>query len=377
MGTSYEPYVRIEAPKILQGRTVRGPVTARMTIDDREYVNFFGAGYLALSAVPEIREAVLHAFQEGAPFAQHLPAAHGAIDPIFDQVERAGAAACNAEACLYFASGYMIGAVGLASLEQQYDLILVDESAHYSLIDAAKLSGRPYYVFAHCDPGSLGEGLKRHVRPKERPLVITDGAFATTGRIPPLADYAALLADFDGRLFIDESHAFGVVGESGRGAAQYCGVENVTSIGATLSKAFCAHGALVCSSPGTIAGLRAKPPIGAANAGSPLSAVAATASLRYVSNHPELRVQLRATTDYLRNRLRGIGLTIIDSPASIVSFKWGSRMDMVALQHRAFERGIYIHHSNYVGAGPEGVIRCAVFRDHSREDIDALVDALG
>jgi 7-keto-8-aminopelargonate synthetase-like enzyme len=75
-------------------------------------------------------------------------------------------------------------------------------------------------------------------------------------------------------------------------------------------------------------------------------------------------------------RVRQLGMETIDSPAPIVAFRWGNRTDMLALQRRLFDRGIHIHYSNYVGAGPEGIIRCAVFRNHSREDIDALVDAM-
>lgn len=361
-------------PKVLAGRTVTGPISARMTIDNRPYVNFYGAAYLALSDVPQIRTAVREIFDQGAPFAQQLPAAHGAIDPAFAAVERAGARAFATETSIYFASGYLIGSVGLASLEEPFDLIVLDDSAHFNLQDAAKLSGRPIQVFAHCDVESLRDVLRRYLLPKQRPLLLTDGAFATTGRIPPLADYAAVLEPYDGRMFIDESHAFGVVGEHGRGAAEYCGVESIANCGGTLSKAYCAQGSIVGCSASAALQARAATPARGANAGSPLSAAAATASLAYVAEHPELRVNLQATTDYLRMRLRQSGLDIIDSPASIVSFQCGSGADMKALQRRAFERGIYIHYSTYIGAGPDGIIRCAVFRDHSREDIDALID---
>ena len=362
--------------KILAGKAVTGPVSARITIDGKRYLNFFGAGYLALSGLPEIRRAVSRALEQGVPFAQHLPPAHGALDPIFDAVERAAAVTCGTESSVYFASGYLIGSVGLAGLAGAFDLIALDESAHYSLRDAAKLCGVPTFTFAHCDVESLSDELKRKVVPGQRPLVVTDGVFPTSGEVAPLAEYAAILEPHRGRLFVDESHAFGVVGANGRGAIEHCGVEPLATSGATLSKAFCAQGAVMGCSAATAARLRAIPPIGAACAGSPLSAVAASASLAYVSSHPELRSQLREMTDYLRLRLRSLALEIIDSPAPIVSFQWGTRTDMQALQRRAFERGIYIHYSTYIGAGPEGTIRCAVFRDHSREDIDTLVEAL-
>jgi len=366
----------LPSSSVLSGKTVVGAVSARINIDGREYLNFFGNGYLALSQVPAIRAAVLEALKDGAPFAQQLPAALGGITPIFAAVEHAAALACAKEASVYFASGYFLGMVGLASVDRSFNVLSLDEHAHPNLKDAAKLSGLQSHMFAHCDPGSLADVLKISVGAGQRPMVVTDGVFASTGRIPPLSEYATILAPYNGRLFIDESHALGVVGTNGRGAAEWCGVEHLAVTGSTLSKAFCAQGAVVGCSALDASRLREIPAIRGACAGSPLSAVAATASLAYVAQHPELRENLLATTRYLRTRLRASGITVIDSPAPIVSFQFGGRKDMQALQRRLFEEGIHIYHSTYFGAGPQGIIRCAVFRDHSREDIDTLVSAI-
>jgi 7-keto-8-aminopelargonate synthetase-like enzyme len=252
----------------------------------------------------------------------------------------------------------------------------MDEHAHFNLRDAATLSGLPVFSYPHCDAGALEDLLERQLLANHRPLLLTDGAFATTGQIPPLAAYAQILESAGGRMFVDESHAFGVVGEQGRGAAEYCGVEHVASRGATLSKAYCTHGAIVGCARSVKPHLYGVPPIGAANAGSPLSAVAATASLAHVASHPELRAHLAAQTRYLRKSLRALGLEIIDSPAPIVAFSLGSRECMLRLQRAAFDLGIYLHYSSYIGAGPRGVIRCAVFADHTREHIDSLIDVL-
>lgn len=361
---------------LLAGKTVDGPLSARIKIDDREYINFVGTGYLALSGITEIRDAVAAVLAQGAPFAKQLPAAVGACDPIFDAVERAGAKACGKEASVYFASGYFIGPIGLKSLDTPYDLILLDETAHYNLKDAVRLLDHPNHTYAHCSVESLREVLKKYARPKQRPLLVTDGVFATTGRVPPLREYAKELEQYDGRLFVDESHAFGVVGDNGRGAAEFCGVEYLAAMGATLSKALCAQGAFVACSAAAADRLRAQTPVRGACAGSPLSAAAAAASLTYVSEHPQVRRDVRAMAEYLRLKLRSIGLDVIDSPAPIVSFRWGRHADMQALQRRLFDRDIHIHHSTYIDAGPEGMIRCAVFRDHSKEDVDRLTAAL-
>jgi 7-keto-8-aminopelargonate synthetase-like enzyme len=367
----------MNSESILAGKIVGGSASARLTIDGRQYINFFGSGYLALSGVADLRSAAMRTLQLGAPFAQHVPASLGGIDPTFAEIERAAAVACGTAATVYFASGYFIGMVGLASIDPSPDLVFLDETAHYSLQDAATLSQRPTFTFPHCDVEALRALLRKHIRPKQRPIVLTDGVFPTTGRIAPLSEYAAALAPYEGRLFVDDSHGFGVVGNCGRGSAEHCGVEHLTTTGATLSKAFCAQGAFVGCTSELAMRLRTIPSIRGACAGSPLSAAAATASLAYVAEHPELREGLREITQYFRTRLRSIGLEVSDSPAPIVSFRWRGRADMLALQRRVFDRGIYIHHSTYIGAGPEGVIRCAVFRDHSREDIDALVSALG
>jgi 8-amino-7-oxononanoate synthase len=365
-----------QADPILTGRIVDGPAYSRLTIDGRACINFCGCGYLALSAVPEIRAAVRQALDDGVPFARQLPSAKGAVEQVFESVERAAADAYGTETSVYFATGYLIGVVGLASIDQPYDLIFLDEHAHYNLKDAARLSGLPTVSFAHCDAESLRQLLSKHVNPRQRPLVLTDGVFPTSGRVAPLSDYAAELVSYEGRLFIDEAHSFGVIGNTGRGAAEYCGVERLSTIGATFSKAYCAQGAFVPCSNAVARRLRELPAVRGACAGSPLSAVACTASLTYVAARPELRTKLRATTDYLRARLRAIGVDVTDSPAPIVSFQSGNQADMRALQHRAFANGILVNYSTYIGAGTEGRIVCAVFADHSRSDIDALVDVI-
>ena len=367
---------RAVAPPLLAGRSVTSAAAARVTIDGQPYLNFFGNGYLALTEENEIREAARRALERGAPFARQFASALGTVDPIFDEIERLGAEACGTEASVYFASGYLIGAVGIASLAQSFQVLLLDESAHYSLQDAARATGLPHFLFMHGDPDSLKDRLRQHVRGKQRPLVLTDGVFATTGYIPPLADYATVLAPYDGRIFVDESHGFGVVGLRGRGAIEHCAVENIATGGATLSKAFCTQGAIVGCTHERAARLQTLPPIRGACAGSPLSAAAAAASLRFVARRPELRSNLRGMTSYFRIRLRELGLDVIESPAPIVSFRSGIQADMLALQRRLFDHGIFIYHSTYIGAGPEGMIRCAVFRDHTREDIDSLIAAL-
>jgi 8-amino-7-oxononanoate synthase len=256
--------------------------------------------------------------------------------------------------------------------------IFLDESAHYSLKDAARLSGVPVRVFRHCDTEDLRASLRGAAARGARPLVMTDGVFPVAGRIPPLHEYSRLISEYDGLLFVDETHAFGVLGEGGRGALEHCGVVGRTSMGATLSKAFCAQGAVLACSSEAARRIRVAPQALGASAGSPLSALASVAVLTHVSRHPEIRTILASNVRYLKSELRRIGIDAGDSPAPIAFFKCGSRREMLVLQRRVFERGINVGFvSNYVGCDAEGGLRCTVFRDHSFEDIDALIAAIG
>lgn len=363
--------------ELLEGKTITGSISARMLVDNTKYVNFAGCTYLALGDLPEIRNAAIDAVQSGQPFAMQLSPAYGAIDPAFGVVEQAGAKYCGTESAVYFASGYLIGLVGLAALEGVEGPLFIDEGAHFSLWDAARVSGRDLHMFAHCDPNALEAALKKGLKPGERPIVITDGAFATTGRVPPLSDYATLIASYDGRILIDEAHSFGVMGVHGRGAAEHMNVEEVVVSAGTLSKAFCAQGAIYAGDAKTVERLKMAPPLRGANGGSPISAAVAAAAMRYMMrNGTERRARLAMLTAHLRSGIRHLGIEVVATPAPIVAFSTGTRTQMQQLQRLCFDEGIYLMLSNYTGAGPHGMFRAAVYADHDKADIDALIDVI-
>jgi 7-keto-8-aminopelargonate synthetase-like enzyme len=144
----------------------------------------------------------------------------------------------------------------------------------------------------------------------------------------------------------------------------------------TLGKGFCAQGALLPCTREFAARVRSLPPVRGAGAGSPVSALVGAAALRLARAHPERREHLGKISQRLKTGLRGLGLEIIDTPAPITAFRVGHKSDMLALQRSLFADGLHVVISNYIGAGPEGMIRCATFADHSDKDIDQLVDAL-
>lgn len=360
---------------LLAGKTVRGPESARIWVDDKPYINFAGCSYLALQGLDELREAGRRAVELGHPWSQMRSAAYGGVDPVFDAVEAEGAKFFGCETSVFMPTGYFCGPAAVAALGERVDVIYLDELAHFSLYDAAKLSGKPIVTFSHCDAQSLREAIQTHNLADHCPLILTDGVFATMGRVPPLVEYEHIATENGGLVFVDESHAYGVLGEHGRGAAEYCGASHALHAG-TLGKGFCSQGALLPCTNEMATRVRNLPPVRGAGAGSPVSAMVATAAMRYVAAHSQRRRHLTAISQRLKTGLRSLGLEVMHTPAPITSFTIGRRSDMLSLQRELFKSELHVIVSNYIGSGPEGVIRCATYADHSEDDIDKLINEI-
>ena len=213
---------------LLKGLTVQGTASARFRIDGREYINFYGSGYLALGGIAELK-------QQRSARSRRVPrtraksrAPMGLSIRKYRTSNRLRPPTWAAQSALYFASGYFAGAVALGSMDTSQSALFIDENAHFSLFEAAQLTGRPTIRFAHCDPQALLSAIQQQLPPRNAPIVLTDGVFATTGALAPLDQYASAIENYGGHLVVDEAHSFGVIGLHGRGAADHFGVEGIT-----------------------------------------------------------------------------------------------------------------------------------------------------
>lgn len=364
------------------GVTTRGarqridsPIGARIVIDGRSYSNFGGSSYLGLSSKPEIMQAGMLALRDyGA--GGSIPWVHDTTTSPLEEVESEAAKFFSRPAALFLVGGYYFGLVSLAALREQFSVIFLDEWAHYSLREAIAASGLRHHTFRHVDTDDLENQLRQRLRAGDRPLIATDGLFSTFGEIPPLDDYARLVASYDGRLLIDESHSFGVIGASGRGAAEHCHLDpSIAIIGGSLGKAFGTSGGIVPAEEKQVAAFRATPVGYGASIGPPALSAMCAASLKYVREHPGLLVTLRDNVAYMKSGLRALGLDVGDSSVPIASFVTPGR-SMQQLRADLMAAGIFVYHTTYIGASEGGAIRCAIFADHTREQMDGLFAAL-
>jgi len=359
--------------------TLESPVGPRMLVDGRWVDYYCGTSYYSLHGDPRVIDAACDAVRRyglGPATAMNTP-------PLLEVVERASAF-LGTPSATYLISGYLAGMVLLQGLSDDYDAVFVDERSHYSVFDGIAASKKPVVRFRHRDVDDLSAKLADNVTAGQRPLVLSDGVFPTTGAIAPLQGYAEALSPYDNALLcVDDSHAIGVIGEHGRGTFEYLGLRGpgLYLVG-TLSKAVGGVGGVV---PGTAAlmekiGRHSHVPIGASPA-SVAAAAAAAMGLRILSEHPEMRKKLWDNVARVRAGLRKLGLDVDASPVPIVSIRSAGDpdLDVKRLQQELYKKHILIARFDAHGYSdaPDGEsLRIAVFSTHTESQIDRLVESI-
>jgi 7-keto-8-aminopelargonate synthetase-like enzyme len=370
---------------------MQSPPGAVTWIDGQSYRYFVGTGYLGLQGHPEVIRAAAEAVEKYGIGSANSRTAFGTTPPLL-AVERAAAAMFGLDDAFYFASGWMGNNILVSSLGDRSQLIAVDECAHYSVIEAARLSGSTPIRFRHRDGDDLRTKLKEHLKPGQSPFVLSDGVFSATGAIAPAAKYCEVLADFPGaELCLDDAHGLAVLGKNGRGTFEHCGLwghgvnavqENPPSpallFSGTMSKAFGGFGGIVPGEREFISRLKSHSPyMGGASAPPAMIAAATAKAIQLVVADPGLRRRLQSNVGLLKTGLRRMGFDVDDTPAPIVCLTVGSAANMQRIQAALMAKGIAIAYmAAYAGLAAEGGLRLAVFATHTEVMIQELLDEL-
>lgn len=349
---------------------------AEIVIDGRSYLNFGGSSYLGLSSHPAILKAgaaALLARGSGMP----MPFSQGPSVPETAELEQTAASFFRVEASLLFSCGYLFPLAAMAWLDPSRHVVFVDEFAHFAISDGVRASGVTAHCYRHCDPADLRARIRASISANQTPVVATDGLFSTFGNIPPLDELLGVCRAYDGMLLVDESHSLGTLGVSGRGATEQFGVTGPDIIsGGSLGKAFGTCGGIALGSSEIIRNLKSTSVGLGAGKGAPHLAAMCAESLKLVKCTPLLVDRLRANTIHLKQELSQIGFKVEHNDAPISAFSLGSFEANRACKAELFKRNIFVYHSQYVGADKHGVIRLAVFSDHTSDQITHLIQEL-
>ncbi len=354
-------------------------VGTHTTINGKDYLYFAGTGYFQLQSHPAMIQAAVDATMKFGIGSATSRSITGTTNLLLE-LEQKIADFFGTEDAAYLPSGYLSNMAGFKVLERLdvFDIIFIDESAHYSNTSGALGIGKKVIKFKHLDPNDLRGKIKKYSKNGEKPLIASDGLFPIWAELAPVVDYLKIAEEFNGAVWVDDAHGVGILGENGRGIYEYFHLNSERLfMGATLSKAFGAYGGFVTGNFQFINILKSGDVMTGTSSPPHAMVSAALKGLELVNNNPELRRRLWDNAIYLKNKIKDLGIAVSDNYLPIVTFVTGNSKKMQNIQHLLMNKGIYIQFVKYRGSGVDGVLRIVITSEHTKEEIDFLVSALG
>ncbi|MEP5764787.1 MAG: aminotransferase class I/II-fold pyridoxal phosphate-dependent enzyme [Halieaceae bacterium] len=277
-----------------------------------------------------------------------------------------------------FSTGYAATMGMCATLAGPGDVILLDGDSHASIYAGVQLSGAEVIRFKHSDPDDLAKRLRRLGERAGQTLIIAEGIYSMLGDVAPLQEIAAIKREYGGYLLVDEAHSMGVMGASGRGAAQAAGVEDeVDFFVGTFSKSLGSIGGFCTSRHPELEAIRYCIRSYIFTASSSPSVVASTRqALQIVRDEPELQTRLWDNANRLYEGLQAQGLKLGPTASPVVAVEFADRSQAIDCWKALMEDGVYV---NLVipPAAPSTnfLLRNSVSAAHSSEQIDRIIAA--
>ncbi len=358
---------------------IDGPMDTVVKLKDgSELINLCSNNYLGLANHPQVIAGVSKAMEKYGYGTASVRFICGTFT-IHEELEREIADFLNMESATTYVSCWNANEALVPTLSDEGDTVISDELNHASIIDACRLCGKKVQrlVYRHNDMNDLKRCLEQ-AKNSRRKLIITDGVFSMEGDLANLADIVELAKKYDALVAVDDSHAHGVVGKTGRGTPEYFGV-SVDIITGTLGKALGgAAGGFVAGAKPIIELLvqRSRPQL-FSNALAPMTAGGALAALKLLKNNPQLVTQLRENVEYFRNGLKKAGFEVIDSPTAIVPIIIGDTAKAIKLAEKMREKGILITGFGYPVV-PKGTarLRAQISAAHTKPQLDKALKIL-
>lgn len=282
----------------------------------------------------------------------------------------------GSEAALLFNSGYSANLSLLTALMGEGDAIYSDELNHASIVDGCRLSKASIRIYHHLDMEHL-ESLLKENQGKRRKLIVTDGIFSMDGDIAPLSELVELARKYGALTMVDDAHAIGVFGPTGRGTVEYFHLsQGVDILMGTFGKALGCFGAYVAGRRSLIEFLINTGRVFLYTTALPPSISATVlASLDLLDEEPERRERLWANVDYLREGLNQIGFNTMKSVTHIIPVLTGEPKITMEMDRRLLERGVFVQGIRPPTV-PEGKcrLRVTVMATHTRDDLDFALE---
>jgi glycine C-acetyltransferase len=328
----------LKSERILEGR--QGP---EVSVGGRTVLNFCANNYLGLAADP----APIRAAQDGlARWGLGLASVRFicGTQAVHTELEAAIARFLATDDAILYTSCFDANGGLFETLLGEGDVVISDALNHASIIDGIRLCRAERQRYAHGDMAELERvlGATRSARTR---LIVTDGVFSMDGDVAPLAEICALADRFDALVMVDDSHGTGVLGPTGRGSPEHCGVgDRVDIVTSTLGKALGgASGGFTAARREIVALLRQRSrPYLFSNTLPPALVCASLACLQMLAQSSVRRDRLAANTRWFREAMTAAGFAIRPGPHPIVPIMLGDAPLAQRMAADLFAEGIYV-----------------------------------
>jgi glycine C-acetyltransferase len=359
------------------------PQSARVQMEGRGEVLILSSNnYLGLCDEPSVVQAGIDGLTKYGAGTGSVRFICGTFT-VHRELETALARFVGTEASMSYVSAWNANEGLTASIVQEGDFVISDALNHASIIDSIRLAKAitkcTTAVYKHSDLDDLVEKLTANKAAKRR-LIWTDGVFSMEGSIAKLPQLLQIAKDHDAILIMDDSHATGVLGKTGRGTAEHFGVlGEVDVITSTLGKALGGAAGGFVAGPAALCDTltqRSRPQL-FSNALPPTVAASALASVEFIERHPERVQQLRDNTAFFRGAIIEAGFTPLASDTPIVPIIIGETADAIKMSELLLDEGIFVTGFGFPVV-PHGTarLRCQISASHTRADLEHAVAAI-
>ena len=348
---------------------------AVVTIEGRRTIMLGSNNYMGFTCDPRVINKAVEAVKQYGSGCSGSRFLNGTL-VLHNELEEELASFLNKESAMTFSTGFQTNLGVLSAIAGPRDIIYSDRGNHASIVDGCRLSFAKTLKYAHNDTDELRSKLERAPEDVGK-LIVTDGVFSMEGDIAKLPEIVELAKKFGARIMVDDAHGLGMIGECGRGTANYYGLEDeVDIIMGTFSKSLASLGGYIATTESVTHYVKhhARAFIFSASI-PPACCGAALESLRIMRSEPQLQKKLKENGDYLRAKFHAAGITIGDSETAIVPVMTYETERTFAAHNMLLMSGVYCN-PVIAPAVKEGecLLRTSCTAAHTKEQLDEAVE---
>ncbi|MFI9384114.1 glycine C-acetyltransferase [Kutzneria sp. NPDC052558] len=358
-------------------RVLGGPQAAQVSVTGESVLNFCANNYLGLADHPVLVNAAHEALDRWG-FGMASVRFICGTQELHKRLEGRLSQFLGTEDTILYSSCFDANGGLFETLLGEQDVVISDELNHASIIDGIRLCKAKRARYRNRDMADLERILQENADARYR-LIATDGVFSMDGYLAPLDEICALAERHDALVMVDDSHAVGFTGPTGRGTPELFGVtDKVDVVTGTLGKALGgASGGYVSGRAEIVEMLRQRSrPYLFSNSLAPSITGAALAALDLLSSSGDLLDRLRANTELFRRRMTEEGFDLLPGEHPIIPVMIGDAAKAGRMADLLLEQGIYVIGFSYpVVPHGKARIRTQMSAAHSLEDVNRAVDA--